>query len=606
MRRPRDLLIPATLLAAASGCDSCHSSKPYTPYTLSDQPSAGAWTGAAPAGDAGSLADGGLPFAPVAATAATGDGRRWSLEGASAEAPPGHVFAEGLVFDADGDGKPDLIAWARAPDGLRGEIWFAPGKDPANGRTLAALPGDLAAPGCAPSVALTRTGASIVVFDFDPRCGARARDRAARWIAVFRLGSGGPPELGLELRLGAPADGESLAVTVDGRDRDGDARGDFTATIALGGVPRPLLAGGSAAVALAYFDRPAGLSRDPSEPEASFKALAAGLLADGRKKTAAARVAPAAGVARRLHALLCEEAGKPVVTTSGGPVRCGDLHLVEDSTMAEVEAALNLGDPLAAVAALGRLESRRKDLDALVAKSIPSLPGRLIRATAAAPDPQPAPAFGPVAFNAGGDVLVRTKERVVRVDRTSFEEMPIDAALKWPSRLAWPAGDAPAWTLASIEERCGSPTLIARFEIGGESTEVPLPLLTPARCAGSPRVAVDLLGASTQGALLAVRGDVIAIPLEAPPRPVLAEALALAPAAAVELGAARSPDGSVVALATPRGVLVAALKGQGRRATAKLWTAPALDNATACVPNNTADRIACAVKGAVAIYDANE
>ena len=36
----------------------------------------------------------------------------------------------------------------------------------------------------------------------------------------------------------------------------------------------------------------------------------------------------------------------------------------------------------------------------------------------------------------------------------------------------------------------------------------------------------------------------------------------------------------------------------------KLWTSPALDSPTACVPNNAADRIACAVKGAVAIYDA--
>ena len=74
--------------------------------------------------------------------------------------------------------------------------------------------------------------------------------------------------------------------------------------------------------------------------------------------------------------------------------------------------------------------------------------------------------------------------------------------------------------------------------------------------------------------------------------------------AAVELGAARSPDGAVVALSTSRGVLVATLKGQGRAASAKLWTAPALDSASGCVPNNAADRIACAVKGAVAIYDA--
>ncbi len=593
------------LFAALPACDGCHGSKPQTPFTLPEEPSAsaGASSGAGGARDAGGADDGGPGFVAVAAAAAPGDGKTWPLQGGVAEPPAGHAFAEGLIFDADGDAKPDLIAWARAPDGLRGEVWFAPGASPGTGRTLAALPGDLASPGCNPLASLTRIGPGTVVFDFDPRCGARARDRAARWIAVFRLAPGAPPELGLELRLGAPADGESLAVTVDGRDRDGDGRGDFTATIALGGAPRPLIAGGNAAATLAYFDRPAGLSRDPSEPGASLRALAAGLVADGRKKTTAPRVAAAAGAARRLWALLCEEAGKPAITTSAGPVRCGDVHLTEDAAIAEAEAALNLGDPFGAVAALSRLEGRRKDLDAFVARSIPSLEGKLVHATAAAPDVQPGPAFGPIAFNNGGDLLVRTRERVVRVDRTSWEESPIDAALKWPTRLAWPV-ETPAWTLLAVEERCDSPTLIARFQVGGEGVDVPLPILTPPRCVPSARVPVDMLGASAQGALLSIRGDLIAVPREAQPRPALADALALAPDTSVELGAARSPDGKGIALTTSRGVLVATLKGQGRAATARLWTSPALDSATACVPNNAADRIACAVKGAVAIYDA--
>jgi len=605
MRRLHELPLLVTVLAALPACDGCHGSKPYTPYTLSDPPAASmdASTAAGEAGDAGAPGDGGPGFVAVAAVAAPGDGKSWPLQSGAAQPPAGHAFAEGLVLDADGDDKPDLIAWARAPDGLRGEVWFAPGKSPEAGRTLAALPGDLAAPGCNPSASLTRIGAAMVVFDFDPRCGARARDRAAHWIAVFRLVAGAPPELGLELRLGAPADGESLAVTLDGRDRDGDGRGDLTATLSLGGAPRPLVAAGNAAATLAFFDRPAGLSRDPTEPDASLKALAAGLVADGRKKTTASRVAAAAGAARRLWALLCEEAGKPVVTTSAGPVRCGDVHLADDAAIAEAEAAVNLGDPLGAVAALSRLEGRRRDLDAFVGKSIPSIEGKLVHATAVAPDVQPSPSFGPIAFNNGGDLLVRARDRVVRVDRTSWEEAPIDAALKWPTRLAWPA-EAPAWTLVSVEERCDAPTLVARFSVAGETLDVPLPILTPSRCIPSPRVPVDMLGGSAQGLLLSIHGDLLALPRDAQPRPVLADTLALAPGSSVELGAARSPDGKAIALATSRGVLVATLKGQGRAATAKLWTSPALDSPTACVPNNAADRIACAVKGAVAIYDA--
>jgi hypothetical protein len=608
MRRPHDLPIAALLAAAAAlpGCDGCHGSKPYTPYTLSDPPSASAAEAGAGTvtGGAGSLPDGGPAFAAVAATAAPGDGKHWPLEGGAVEPPAGHAFAVGLVLDADGDGKPDLLAWSRAQDGLRGELWFASGKDPASGRALIALPGDLAVPGCAPSVSLTRIGPGAVALDFDPRCSARVRDRGARWVAVFRLASGGPPELGLELRLGAPAEGESLAVALDGRDRDGDGRGDLTATLTLSGAPHPLPAGGEAKATLAFFDRPTGLSRDPSEPEASLKALAVGLVSDGRKKTTAPHVAAAAMAARRLHALLCEEAGKPVVTTSAGPVHCGDVHLLEDAAMAEAEAALNLGDPLAALAAMGRIEGRRKDLDALFAKSVPSVAGKLVRTTAAAPDVAPPPAFGPIAFDGGGDLLVRAREHVLRVDRASFAESPIDAAVKWPTRLAWgPSPDAPAWTLAAVEERCDSPTLVARFEAGGGTIDVALPILTPARCAAA-RVPVDLLGPSAQGDLVSIRGDVVAFSREASPHAAIAEGLAAAPGAAVPLGAARSPDGAVVAISTPRGVLVAQIKGQGRSAAATLWTTPALDGATACAPSNAADRIACAVKGAVAIYDA--
>jgi hypothetical protein len=144
---------------------------------------------------------------------------------------------------------------------------------------------------------------------------------------------------------------------------------------------------------------------------------------------------------------------------------------------------------------------------------------------------------------------------------------------------------------------------VGRFQLGAESAEVPLPVLE-ARCAAASHVRVDMLGTSTEGTLLAIRGELVAIPPEAPPKPVLAETLAAPKDASIELGAARSPNGGVVALPTSRGLLVATLKGEARAAAAKLWTTPALDGGTACVPNDTADRIACAVKGAVAIYDA--
>lgn len=592
------------LLGLLPACDGCHGSKPYTPYTLADAPSAPGSASAAPASSADGV-DAGPAFAVIAATPAPGDGTRWPLEGGAVEAPPGHVFAQGLVADVDGDGKPDLLAWSRGPDGLRGELWFAPGSNPGGGRIVAALPADLAVSGCSATATLSQIGPRTALFDFEPRCPGRVRERAARWIAVVRLAAS--PEIGLELRLGAPADGESLQVAADGRDRDGDGRGDVTLTITLTGAARPLPPGGSAVAALAFFDRPAGLSRDPTEPEASFKALGAALVADGRKKTTAPRIPAAALAARRLHALLCDDGGKPIITTTAGPTRCGDVRLVEESTIAEIEASLNLGDPAAAFSALSRLDAigpHRKDVDALVTRQVPSIPGKRVRTTVASPYVQAAPTYGPVAFNAAGDVLVRTRDRVVRVDGASFEEAPADAAPVWPGRLVWPTPEAPAWTLTAVEERCDAPTLIGRFELGGEVTDVPLPVATSPRCATNGRASIDVLGASAQGTLFAVRGDVVALPGQSPPRPALAESFALAAGAAVELGAARSPDGAVIALPTSRGVLVATLKGQARGATAKLWTSPAGDAASSCVPSNRGERLACVVEKGVAIYDA--
>ncbi|MFS8066973.1 MAG: hypothetical protein ACMG6S_11430 [Byssovorax sp.] len=598
----------------SGGCDSCHGGKPYTPYTLSDGPSAtpvASSVAAMPSGaaapiDAGSAVDAEAPpsFAILQGTTPPGDGKSWPLDdGVVATAPIGRTFAVGLVLDMDGDGKRDLLAWSRAPDGLRGELWFAPGGNVASARTLAAMPEGLASPGCSVATQLSQVGPRTLVLDLAPRCGARGK--AIRWIAVLRLVDAAAPELGLELRAGAPAEGESLQVAVDARDRDGDGRNDVLATLTLSGAPHPLpSAGAQASASLAFFDRPAGLSRDPSEPEASFKAMAASLVADGRRKTTAARIPGAALALRRLHGLLCEEGGKAAITTSAGPVRCGAARAIEDAGMAEVEASLNLGEPLAALAARARLEAmgvHRKDVDALVAKSIPTVTAKVVHKTAAAPAIEPSPAFSPLAWDSAGDLLVHTVDKVIRVDHSAFAEVPIDAALTWPTRLVFPVGaDAPSWKLLAVERRCDEPTLTARLASG----EVALPIAVPPRCTPSSRVTAELLGASDQGALLAVGADVVALPLAAPLKPAILESLAPAAGAAVELGAARSPAGTTIAVPTDRGVFVATVKSGARTAKGKLWTGADLDGAYQCVPTNGADRLACVTGSTATIFEA--
>lgn len=620
--RPRALLprfawLGALLPLVAAGCDGCHASKPYTPYTLSDGPSAApsASHAAAPpssgappidaGGDAGADAEAPSSFAVLPGVAPPGDGKTWPLDGGVvASAPIGRTFAAGFVLDMDGDGKSDLLAWLRAPDGLRGELWFAPGSDVARARTLTAMPEGLASPGCSVATQISQVGPRTLVLDVAPRCGG-AHDKAIRWIAVVRLVDAAPPELGLELRLGAPAEGEALQVTIDARDRDGDGRGDVLATIALTGAPRPLPGvGAQAGAALAFFDRPAGLSRDPAEPEASFKAAAASLVADGRRKTTAPRIAGAASALRRLHGFLCEEGGKATITTSAGPVRCGDARVLEDAGMAEVEAAINLGDPLAALGARARLEAmgvHRKDVDALVAKTIPTVTAKAVHKTTAAPAIEPSPSFSPLAWDSSGDLLIHTVDKTIRVDHSAFAEAPIDAALAWPTRLAFPAKDAaPTWKILAVERRCDEATLIAHLDAG----EIALPIAVPPRCTPLARVTAELLGASEQGALLSVGADVVAVPLAAPLKPLFAESLAPAAGAAVELGAARSPNGATIAVPTDHGVFVAAVKSGARTAKGKLWSGPDLDGAYLCVPSNGGDRLACVTGASATIYEA--
>ncbi|MEO7330443.1 MAG: hypothetical protein ABI193_17845, partial [Minicystis sp.] len=542
---------------------------------------------------------------------APGDGRTFPLEGgAPIEAPAGRAFATGLTADLDADGHPDLMVWARAPDGLRGELLFISGANRIERKTIAALPEALSVAGCSAAASLTQIGARTILFDFEPRC--TSRSRAVRWLAVLRVPAlGAVPALGLELRLGPAVDGETITIGGDARDRDGDGRDDITLKLTLTGAPRPLAFKDAAASAtLAFFDRPAGLSRDPQEPEASFKNLAFSLVADARRKVSASRVAGAALALRRLHALLCEESGRSVVSTNAWPIRCGENHVLEDAAMSEVEAALNLGDPVGALAALARLDAfgpRRKDVEALVARSVPSLAAKSIYKTSVTPAVEPSPAHGPLAFNPGGDLLVHTVDSVYRVDRTSFSEARVDAALVWPKRLSFPT-DAPTWTLSGVEQRCDESVLLAHFETRkGEEvgkTDVLLPLAIPARCTPSPRLPVDLLGSSTQGLLFAVAGEVIAVPPADPPRPVLAESFSAAPGTAVPLGVARSPDGGTLAISTVRGVLVVSAKGSGRGAGSKLWGGLDTDGASLCVPDDGGKRLACVVKGAAVIYEA--
>jgi hypothetical protein len=626
------LAVAAALLGACDGCPS----KPYTPYTMTDQPGpdGGGGAGGETAGGADAAAPdaGGAPaFDPILAAPAPGDGKVWAINpGVDVAAPAGRTFTLGLTLDADGDGKNDLLAWAQAPDGIRGELLFASGAEPGAPRTIVALPSDVSARGCSAKTSLAQVGPRSAALDIAPQCGAMAKPPAARWVAVARFGGAGatpprPPELALEIRVGPLAPGEDISVSIDTRDRDADGRDDIAAKLTLTGSMRPFSGAVGpfptvppASASVAFLDRPAGLSRDPSEPEASLTSfvLEKGLLASAKKKDTADRVAAAVHQIRRFRSLVCEESGRAAVTTSAGPIRCGDPGSLADASLAEATAAFTLGDPARALAAIGRLDAlpnlgdaRKREILKLLGKGAPFAKVEIVHRASAVPAPAAALGYGPLTFDAGGDLLVRTESGVTRIDRTSFTETPAGLAA-WPDKLL-----AGSFALERVEQRCDSPTLIAVFADASEGSsasraESPLPLFAPVTARGLPgygrctpvaSVPVAPVGWVPElGLVVGIGPDLVAIKKQPEATVVSLPKLPLpAPldVGSVPAGAARSPDGATIAVPTSRGLLVAPAGG-----AAKLWTGQEIDQASACTPSPGGARVACVGGGAALIY----
>lgn len=607
------------LLCGGAGCDGCHRNRPYTPFRLGDgkaQP-----TSTASATSVGAGAPSG--FSSAAPTLAT-DGRAFALgPSRSVPAPPGRSWSVGLVLDADGDAVPDLLAWAGTPDGERGGLFFTAGADAqAAPVELAPGPAPASAPGCKLVAALTQVGPRSVLVDVARACGPEP----GRWLTVVRLADPGAkgalPAVVLDISSGASD--APFGLTVDAADRDGDGRDDVTVTATVGGAPPPFPAAPSASAIVRFLDRPAGLAREPSEPEASMAAFARKLVTDARHKTAAKDVALAAAQLRRLHAALCAEDGDPpVVFSAAGRLACGPARSLEDAAFAEGLAALTLGEPLRAAGALARLETqagkssgRRRELDKLVAKAAPAVTASEVFRTTALPDASMsgAPAWIPLAFEPGGDLLVRTAGGVVRVGtRGGFTEEPAPEAPPWPSSLVLPpkAGEPLGKTerprVAEIAQRCASPWLTALVDGPLGRTELPLPIEIPVAPSGLPSALCASLASVPVvpldgGSPLRFGLGTEIVELVASERGATASSVALGAASARTVGSARSPDGLVAALPLPNGVLVVHHLGKAKP-TAARWTGPDLAKAWSCTPADGARRIACMTTSGAGIYE---
>lgn len=609
-------------MALCLGVGGCDDDKPYVPYAIdgsvrpSPAPAPSASTSAAAPTASASASASAAAFVPVAGRPATEGGKTWILDGATLEAPKGRAFAVGLELDADGDGARDLLAWAKSPDALRGELVFASGKKGAASRTVVAMPAELATVGCTTQVGLAAVGPMTVALELSARCPERESGRPARWIALVRRAAPGTPseaapELRFELTLAPAPAAEELSVVVDGSDADADGRDDVTATFTLTGGLEPFAPSAPVSARLRFFDRPAGLSRDAAEPETSLRAAVGSLVVDAPKKRAAPGVPAAARAVRRLYHHLCEDGGKPLLRTSAGGVRCGDGAFLADAAYAEAVAAWTVGDPSAAVDATARFEQlasekspRRKELTKQLDKGAKGVAAKELGRVTASPSSGDVkrPAWGPLAFENAGHLLVRTKDAVVRVDGATLTEAPAPEVQRWSEALT-----AGPLTLSAVAARCELPTLVAELSEGegkGAPLAVPLPLASAFGADGQPRARcvplpdLPLSPIDAQGTRLLFAMGSVPVELDTQ-NPVPAPAVVALPTSTSErhLGSVRSPDGATLALPSTHGLLLRT--GNATRRVPTLTP----DRATGCVPNNGGTRVACLVGGAAVLYE---
>src|SRR5690606_12139699 len=360
-------LAVATSSALLASCQGCEEERPYTPFTVSVPEAATTDAEAAAGPDAASSpaaeADAGS-FVRQKSVKAPPGARSWQLEGRDLQAPDGRVFERALLADFDADGEPEAVAWlAPADDRARtspGELWLyrtsgnPPGMAREKPRHLATLPGFVpTGPTCRLSPELTRTGRKTVTLDVRSTCEADLVERSpVRALLVVAPLAEQPIVLGL--RVAEPAPGERLSLDVDTSDRDDDQRDDVRLRISLQAVgsERPATAD------VVWFDRAAGIARDPEQPGRSLAKQASLEAVRSTGKKTSQSVPDAVSNLRRLLGTLCAEGGVPrIFDADGTPLRCGDLQItVNRLALAEVQAHVTARRPLDAVSAAIRAD----------------------------------------------------------------------------------------------------------------------------------------------------------------------------------------------------------------------------------------------------------
>jgi hypothetical protein len=595
-------------IAALPGCHGCRNDHPFVPYRIEGGTSSAESSVDAPpavhdVAEAGALAREPALLAPDHATT-------WTVNGLVLAAPAGALFRQGLAWDIDGDGHKDALAlvleegetiretlvfYRGVADGVSSPVKIPLGASDAVGSDAR----------CKRVERLMRVGKRSASVEVGEACakgtGGLAPDRRVALVAWS-----GTLRARLAFTVVDPPDAQTLAFDLDGADVDGDGLDDVTLHVSLEGGGSPFEPGPPVRAAFRWFDRPAGMSREPGEPEGSLHAIAA-LAAQraARPKEAASALATAAAGRFLFQAVCAESPGRRVASGPGETaLPCEAGHALEELGLAETRAYVTSGDAVRAIAALEAAElppashtaARVTEATGWVTGLAPVVQATAVRAISAVPFVGPErSSWGALRFEPSGSLLVRTPAGVVRVDPVHGDETDAVGVAPWPPKVMSPDGKG---RFEGAFVPCRGVALEAMLATagGGDATSVALPIASPiaARCASGERDAAPSVPVAwgPGGLELVVSGEPVLVASDGSKAATLFQSLGQP----VTPGAPRSPDGSSLVLATSEGIVVRAQK-------TRLLRAKELEHGYAelrdCAVSDDGARVAC-IRGGVA------
>jgi hypothetical protein len=528
------------------------------------------------------------------AVMAPADAQRWNLDGRDLDAPAGRHFEQALVSDFNADGSNEIAAWTlpdkASNEALPGELWFYP--HAGEPKKLLDFPSFLpTGPDCTPVASLSQSGARTLTLDVRVSCTARLVARAAtRALAIVDPFSDTAPRFGV--RGAEPAPGELLSMNLVSRDEDNDGREDYRLSVGMGvGTTPP-----EVFAELLFLDRAAGVSRDGREP---VKSLLETLKKDGarsQKKKTAEQALAHVDETRRLLASLCAEGATPrVFGWLGDPLRCGGLQDVVDRLATlEVSAWLAEGDAGQALAALSRdgwyfgamRQKLRTQLASDIEKKLTTVPASKI-VIGARPKAFKPPSYSPLTFEPSGALLIQTESGLFRFAPEAAREeavAPESGPTPWPLEVT--AGEQ-RWL--GVSYSCDRSEVSLLIVGGNAQPPAPSKLLAPRPgvCGGGTfRENLAPSPASTGRTIEALVGGT-PINEKSPELP--------------HPGAARSPNGTVLAVPTALGLLLRGPKPRLFKIDG--WSLPQMSG---CVADDSGNRAACVRDGRAELYVARD